>query len=55
MCLYYYYVKRLFFGGFKFLVSGFVIFVIYYDGFILVGKGGVLKVYVIYYGVFVFG
>ncbi|XP_024372265.1 protein PHOSPHATE-INDUCED 1 [Physcomitrium patens] len=49
---YHHYVKRSFFGGSKFLVSGPAISVTYHDGPILAGKGGVLKVHVIYYGAF---
>ncbi|KAG0591715.1 hypothetical protein M758_1G224000 [Ceratodon purpureus] len=49
---YHHFVKKSFLGGSKFLVSGPTITVPYHNGPILAGKGGVLKVHVIYYGAF---
>lgn len=49
---YHHFIKKTFLGGSKFLVSGPTISVPYHNGPILAGKGGVLKVHLIYYGAF---
>lgn len=49
---YHHFIKKSLLGGSKFLVSGPAISVPYHNGPILAGKAGVLKVHVIYYGVF---
>ncbi|XP_024381900.1 protein PHOSPHATE-INDUCED 1 [Physcomitrium patens] len=49
---YHHFLKMSFLGSSKFLVTGPAITVPYHNGPILAGKGGVLKVHVIYYGAF---
>ena len=49
---YHQFVKKTFMGGTKFLVNAPEITVPYHNGPILAGKGGVLKVHILYYGSF---